>query len=156
MLTADLFRVARGELGELADGVEYDNLLAGLGIVVAPMLGPVLGGWLTDTPRYASALKVRLRLAAPVERSRRPEASDWAPFSASDSDSVPAIKKLLVKHRLAVAAFRQQLLEWQGQVGEMKQALLQNDVQLTFDTPTLSITRLMMPSVSSSSRSVSR
>jgi chromosome segregation ATPase len=34
------------------------------------------------------------------------------------------------EHRLAVAAFRQQLLEWQGRVGEMKQALLQGSTQL--------------------------
>jgi hypothetical protein len=34
------------------------------------------------------------------------------------------------EHRLAVAAFRQQLIEWQGRVGEMKQALLQGSTQL--------------------------
>jgi len=34
------------------------------------------------------------------------------------------------EHRLAVAAYRQQLIEWQGQVGEMKQMLLQNASQL--------------------------
>jgi hypothetical protein len=33
-------------------------------------------------------------------------------------------------HRLAVAAFRQQLIEWQGQVGEMKQSLGQNETRL--------------------------
>jgi hypothetical protein len=34
------------------------------------------------------------------------------------------------EHRLAVAAFRQQLIEWQGQVGEMRRALAQNSSQL--------------------------
>jgi hypothetical protein len=34
------------------------------------------------------------------------------------------------EHRLAVAAFRQQLMEWQDRVGEMKQALLQGSTQL--------------------------
>jgi chromosome segregation ATPase len=34
------------------------------------------------------------------------------------------------EHRLAVAAFRQQLIEWQGQVGEMKQALRQGEWRL--------------------------
>ena len=34
------------------------------------------------------------------------------------------------EHRLAVAAFRQQLIEWQGQVGEMKQSLLRGENQL--------------------------
>jgi chromosome segregation ATPase len=34
------------------------------------------------------------------------------------------------EHRLAVAAFRQQLIEWQGQVGEMKQALRQGESRL--------------------------
>ena len=34
------------------------------------------------------------------------------------------------EHRLAVAAFRQQLIEWQGRVGEMKQALLHGENRL--------------------------
>ncbi len=34
------------------------------------------------------------------------------------------------EHRLAVAAFRQQLIEWQGRVGEMKQALHHGSSQL--------------------------
>jgi chromosome segregation ATPase len=34
------------------------------------------------------------------------------------------------EHRLAVAAFRQQLIEWQGQVGEMKQTLRQGETRL--------------------------
>jgi chromosome segregation ATPase len=34
------------------------------------------------------------------------------------------------EHRLAVAAFRQQLIEWQGHVGEMKQALRQGEWRL--------------------------
>jgi hypothetical protein len=34
------------------------------------------------------------------------------------------------EHRLAVAAFRQQLIEWQGQVGEMRQALLRDETRL--------------------------
>lgn len=34
------------------------------------------------------------------------------------------------EHRLAVAAFRQQLIEWQSAVGEMKQALQQGESQL--------------------------
>jgi chromosome segregation ATPase len=34
------------------------------------------------------------------------------------------------EHRLAVAAFRQQLIEWQGQVGEMKQTLLHGESRL--------------------------
>src|SRR5262249_18022875 len=34
------------------------------------------------------------------------------------------------EHRLAVAAFRQQLIEWQGQVGEMKQTLLNGESRL--------------------------
>jgi chromosome segregation ATPase len=34
------------------------------------------------------------------------------------------------EHRLAVAAFRQQLIEWQGRVGEMKQSLMQGSTQL--------------------------
>ena len=34
------------------------------------------------------------------------------------------------EHRLSVAAFRQQLIEWQGQVGEMKQVLLQDESRL--------------------------
>jgi chromosome segregation ATPase len=34
------------------------------------------------------------------------------------------------EHRLAVAAFRQQLIEWQGQVGEMKQTLRQGESRL--------------------------
>ncbi|HVS36917.1 MAG TPA: hypothetical protein VMS17_15260 [Gemmataceae bacterium] len=34
------------------------------------------------------------------------------------------------EHRMAVAAFRQQLVEWQGRVAEMKQVLLQGDARL--------------------------
>ena len=34
------------------------------------------------------------------------------------------------EHRVAVASFRQQLIEWQGRVGEMKQSLLQGSTQL--------------------------
>ena len=34
------------------------------------------------------------------------------------------------EHRLAVAAFRQQLIDWQGRVGEMKEALLHGSTQL--------------------------
>jgi hypothetical protein len=34
------------------------------------------------------------------------------------------------EHRLAVAAFRQQLIEWQGQVGEMKQTLMRGETRL--------------------------
>ncbi len=34
------------------------------------------------------------------------------------------------EHRMAVAAFRQQLVEWQGRVAEMKQALLQGETRL--------------------------
>ncbi len=34
------------------------------------------------------------------------------------------------EHRLAVAAFRQQLIDWQGQVGEMKQTLQNSGTQL--------------------------
>ncbi len=34
------------------------------------------------------------------------------------------------EHRLAVAAFRQQLIEWQGRVGEMKQVLLHGETRL--------------------------
>lgn len=34
------------------------------------------------------------------------------------------------EHRLAVAAFRQQLIEWQGQVSEMKQVLLRDESRL--------------------------
>src|SRR5262249_12515573 len=34
------------------------------------------------------------------------------------------------EHRLAVAAFRQQLIEWQGQLAEMKQALAHGETRL--------------------------
>ena len=34
------------------------------------------------------------------------------------------------EHRLAVVAFRQQLIEWQGRVGEMKESLLNGSTQL--------------------------
>jgi hypothetical protein len=41
-----------------------------------------------------------------------------------------AIQVARDEHRLAVAAFRQQLIEWQGQVGEMKQVLQRGENQL--------------------------
>jgi hypothetical protein len=41
-----------------------------------------------------------------------------------------ALHRARDEHRLAVTAFRQQLIDWQGQVAEMKQSLSQNETRL--------------------------
>src|SRR5207244_9971651 len=41
-----------------------------------------------------------------------------------------ALHRARSEHRLSVTAFRQQLIEWQGRVGEMKQLFTQNESRL--------------------------
>jgi hypothetical protein len=58
---------------------------------------------------------LRDQVRADAERVRREEA---------------ALHQARDEHRLAVAAFRQQLLDWQGQVAEIKRALAQGETRL--------------------------
>jgi hypothetical protein len=59
--------------------------------------------------------KTRLQLQEDAERVRQQEV---------------ALQGARDEHRLAVAAFRQQLIEWQAKVGEMRHALHQGETQL--------------------------
>src|SRR5207253_1623484 len=41
-----------------------------------------------------------------------------------------ALRRGQDEHRLAMVAFRQQLIDWQGQIAEMRRALAQNETRL--------------------------
>ena len=55
---------------------------------------------------------------------------------AGEADQVRQQEQTLVKarheHRLAVAAFRQQLIEWQGQITQMKRTLAGGETRLQY------------------------
>ncbi|MFL5329096.1 MAG: hypothetical protein ACJ8C4_09275 [Gemmataceae bacterium] len=57
-----------------------------------------------------------------LELLRQKVQSDTERLKAQHSD----LGKARFEHRLAVTAFRQQLIDWQGRVGEMKQTLVSN------------------------------
>ena len=87
----------------------------------------------------------RLSAARDMLRGHLAELHDFARLSREDLDAVriqirqeadrlrdqeESLNRAKAEHRLAVAAFRQQLVEWQGQVAEMKRTLSSSESRL--------------------------
>ena len=114
------FQTARAEALELIRGLPDLEARAAVGMDRLLRAREQLREHLAEVHGYARQSRddleaARLHVQAESERVRQQE---LALHVARD------------EHRLAVAAFRQQLIEWQGRVGEMKQALLHGSTQL--------------------------
>ena len=87
----------------------------------------------------------RFSAARDMLRSHLSELHDYARINREDLEAVRAqvreeaerlrgqeelLNRARAEHRLAVSAFRQQLIEWQGQIAEMKRTLTQSESRL--------------------------
>lgn len=98
-----------------------------------------------ELEEQARAALERLATAKEMLRGHLNELHDFARMSREDLVAIraqvrqeadrlreqeEALNRAKAEHRLAVTAFRQQLIEWQGQVAEMKRTLAQNQSRL--------------------------
>jgi chromosome segregation ATPase len=98
-----------------------------------------------ELEEQARAALERLSAAKDMLRGHLTELHDFARLSREDLAAIRAqvrqeadrlreqeesLNRAKAEHRLAVTAFRQQLIEWQGQVAEMKRTLSQSESRL--------------------------
>ncbi len=94
---------------------------------------------------HATAALERLTAARDMLRGHLSELHDFARLSREDLDAIRGhirqeadklreqedlLNRAKAEHRLAVTAFRQQLIDWQGQVAEMKRTLANSESHL--------------------------
>jgi hypothetical protein len=136
---------ARGQLQADQKQMAAELVQARLDFDVTRTEARDLQGQLPELESQAQAAANRLTQAREQLRGYLAEAHDYARQSRGDLEEQrklvqteaeqarrqhEALHKERDEHRLAVAAFRQHLLDWQGQVEEMRQVLLQGETRL--------------------------